>query len=425
MENIIKRIIDISHISKEGHIASSLSVLDILFVYYESFHPRNKLILSKGHASLGLYAVLEHFNLLRYNLDEFCQFKSKLGGHPSDKIRGVIASTGSLGHGLPIGIGIALGNRIQNIEGNVYVIIGDGEANEGTIWESALLASHHKLNNLFCILDYNRSNDRALKIDNVMDRFRSFNWDCYEINGHKHKDIKSALEIQSEYPVFILSNTIKGKGVELMENNPEWHHKSPNDDEYKTIMDMLFYDRFVSTIDFHPGISKKEGLNLYKYLQEISKIEGDIVEVGVYSGGSAEIINKYKPSNKKLYLFDTFNGWPDGFPSGEPFYDYNYVKKLFENDNVDVIKGIFPDTAPIEFKNKKFSFVHLDLDTYQSTLSSLIYFYDKMTKGGIIMLHDYINTQTPDVKVAVDEFLSDKTEDIILLSDTQAMIVKL
>lgn len=236
MNSLVKKIIDISRISKEGHIASSLSVLDILFVYYESFSKNNRLILSKGHASLGLYVILDHFGLLEYDLNEFCTFDGHIGGHPSDKLKGIVASTGSLGHGLPIGVGISLGNKIQNIESNTYVIIGDGESNEGTTWESALLASHHNLNNLYCIMDYNRSNDRAVKIDNVLDKFKSFNWNCVEINGHDRISIKSALEINSDKPTFILANTIKGKGIKIMENNPEWHHKSPNDEEYKAIM---------------------------------------------------------------------------------------------------------------------------------------------------------------------------------------------
>jgi hypothetical protein len=238
--------------------------------------------------------------------------------------------------------------------------------------------------------------------------------------------IKSALEIQSERPVFILANTIKGKGVDMMENNPEWHHKTPNDDEYKIIMDMLFFDKFIKTIKIHPGQSRNEGLNLYKFLQETSKIEGDIVEIGVYAGGSAEIINKYKSNNKKLYLFDTFDGWKDDNDfQGMPFYDYDYVKNIFKNDNVEIIKGYFPDVSPTEFDNKKFSFIHLDTDTYQSTLKSLIYFYDKMSIGGVFILHDYINNDTPGVQKAVNEFLLDKKEDITLLSDTQAMIIKI
>lgn len=237
MKELIRKIVKTSFNAKEGHIPSSLSILDIIYVFYEN-KSNDKLILSKGHASLGLYVVLDHFNLLEYNLDEFCKFDG-LGGHPSDKIKNVVASTGSLGHGLPIGVGISLGNKIQNIDKKTYVIIGDGESNEGTIWESALLASHHKLNNLYCIMDYNHSGDRALMINNVISKFLSFGWECIEIDGHDHYEILNALNKVSDKPVFILANTIKGKGVKIMENNPEWHHKTPTQEEYNKIIEEL------------------------------------------------------------------------------------------------------------------------------------------------------------------------------------------
>lgn len=247
MKELIQKIIKISYDSKEGHIASSLSILDILYVFYDkildinsiknNLSDRDRLILSKGHASLGLYSILDYFNLLDENIYDFCKFNSILGGHPSDKIQNVEASTGSLGHGLPLGVGLAMGYKIQNFNHSIYIIIGDGEANEGTIWESAFLASQHKLNNLYCIMDYNHSGDRALKIDNIFDKFKSFNWNCYEIDGHNQEDIKKALSIKSDKPIFILANTIKGKGCKIMENNPEWHHKSPTDEEYKKIME--------------------------------------------------------------------------------------------------------------------------------------------------------------------------------------------
>jgi len=238
MKEIIKRVVDISFQRKEGHIASSLSILDILYVFYKNIKD-SRLILSKGHASLGLYTILEHFNLLECDLDDFCKFNSKLGRHAGDKIENIITSTVSLGPGLPISAGIAMGNKIQNINEKVYVIIGDGESNEGTIWETAMLASHHKLNNLYCIMDYNHSGDRALKIDDVCKKFESFGWKVIEINGHNHNEILNSMCYNSDKPIFILANTIKGKGIEIMENNPEWHHKSPNDEEYKTIIENL------------------------------------------------------------------------------------------------------------------------------------------------------------------------------------------
>ncbi len=236
MKKLIKKIIDVSYKSQEGHIASSLSVLDILFTFYKR-KSKDRFILSKGHSSIGLYVVLDFFGLLDDEIDDFGKFHSGLGGHPSDKLRHVEASTGSLGHGLPIGIGMALGNKINNKDENICVLIGDGEANEGTIWESALLASHHNLNNLYCIMDHNHSSDRALKIDSVSSKFAAFGWKVLEIDGHDQINIQNALSYQSmDKPVFILANTIKGKGVEMMESNPEWHHKSPTWQEYKDIL---------------------------------------------------------------------------------------------------------------------------------------------------------------------------------------------
>ena len=238
---IISRIVNVSFKSKEGHIASSLSILDLLYVLYNKFIiDNNYFILSKGHASLGLYSILEHFNLLEENLENFCKFNSKLGGHPTNKLNNIFASTGSLGHGLPMALGIALGEKIKKTNKNVYVIIGDGESNEGTIWESALLASNHNLDNLFCIMDYNHSNDRALRLDNIIEKFKSFNWECVSIDGHNHSDIENSIvKMTSSKPKFILANTVKGKGISFMENNPEWHHKSPNSDELKLILDLL------------------------------------------------------------------------------------------------------------------------------------------------------------------------------------------
>ncbi len=239
-KKLIKRIVDISYKSKEGHIGSSLSILNILYTLYDKIlKESDHFILSKGHASLGLYTILEHFNLLGYDLNTFCEFNSNLGGHPSDKLKNVEASTGSLGHGLPMGVGMALGEKIKNVDSKVFVVIGDGESNEGTIWESALLAPNHKLHNLYCIMDYNHSNDRALKLDNIIDKFKSFGWHTIEVDGHNNIELENALNFISDKPVFILANTIKGNGIPMMENNPEWHHKSPTDDNYQEIINSI------------------------------------------------------------------------------------------------------------------------------------------------------------------------------------------
>lgn len=247
---LIKEIIELSYKNKEGHLGSSLSVLDVLYVLYKDFLPKkiikqqnncNRLILSKGHASLGLYVILNHFGHLEENISNFCQFTSKIGGHPSNKLHAVEASTGSLGHGLPIGVGMAIGYKINNnLSSQIYVIVGDGEMNEGSNWEALLLAANHGLNNLTCIIDYNRSNDRALKLDSLIKKIDAFNWNCVEINGHSREEIRQALHTRHKTkPTCIVAHTVKGHGVPVMENNPEWHHKFPNEEEYKMILNTL------------------------------------------------------------------------------------------------------------------------------------------------------------------------------------------
>jgi transketolase len=249
MNKLKEKIVDIATLKKEGHIPSSLSILDIMYVLYDKVLDidsikknkidRDRFILSKGHASLGLYVILDHFNLLKDDLDTFCDLNSKLGGHPTDKIFGVESSTGSLGHGLPIGVGLALAYKIKKYKGKVYVIVGDGESNEGTIWESALLAKHHNLDNLCCIIDFNHSTDRAVDLGNLHMKFLSFGWDVFEIDGHNHDQILSTLTNPTSKPTCIIANTIKGKGISMIENNPEWHHKFPNEIEYQDIINEL------------------------------------------------------------------------------------------------------------------------------------------------------------------------------------------
>ena len=227
--------------SKEGHVPSSLSILDLVWVLYTRvlnidpknplFPGRDRFFLSKGHASLALYVVLAKIGFFKENeLEHFAEFESILGGHPDRlKVPGIEASTGSLGHGFPQAVGTALALKIRGGSARVFVLIGDGESNEGTIWESALLASQYQLSNLVCILDFNHSTDRALKMGDMGAKFESFGWNVKEINGHDHSEIELAMKkIGSSQPIFIIANTIKGKGIAIMENNPEWHHKIPS-----------------------------------------------------------------------------------------------------------------------------------------------------------------------------------------------------
>lgn len=239
-----KLILEVGANANEGHIPSALSILDIVYSIYTEFISvsstitkdidRNRFILSKGHASLGLYAVLYHVGILsQEEILSFSKYDSKLGGHPDrNKIPGVELSTGSLGHGLPQGVGIAKAMTIKGALGQVYILVGDGEANEGTIWESALLASQYRLHNLTCIIDNNLSSSRALEMGDLGSKFRAFGWEVVTINGHDHNSITEALKLRTvNKPIAVIANTIKGFGVPSMESNPEWHHRSPNLEE--------------------------------------------------------------------------------------------------------------------------------------------------------------------------------------------------
>lgn len=251
--NSIKRnILQTAYDSKEGHIASSFSIINILYVLYKKIllldpnDPNNSnrdiFILSKGHASLGLYAILQNMGFINQDeMKSFCKFGSQLGGHPDmNKVKGVEASTGSLGHGFPIAVGMALSAKIQNKNNKVFVLVGDGELNEGSMWESIMLASHLKLNNLSCIIDYNHSTDRAIHLGDLTSKFTAFGWNVISVDGHNNDRIFYALNSHDqEKPMAIIANTIKGYGCKMMENNPEWHHKSPNSEQLKIMMEEL------------------------------------------------------------------------------------------------------------------------------------------------------------------------------------------
>ena len=247
-KKLISRIAELSLIGKEGHVPSALSILDIIWVIYNKIininllkrrsRKRDFFILSKGHGCLAQYVVLEKKGIIsKKDLNTFCKYKSNFGGHPdSNKIEGIECSTGSLGHGFPFAAGVAYGNKLLNIKSKVITLVGDGECNEGSIWETAMIASHHKLNNLICIVDKNKSSDRALKIDDLKSKFKSFGWRAVNIDGHSQKEIFKALNIKSKKPLAIIANTIKGKGINFMENNPEWHHKNLNQDLFNQII---------------------------------------------------------------------------------------------------------------------------------------------------------------------------------------------
>ena len=229
--------------ANSGHPGGALSCTDILTaIYFETMNEGDKVILSKGHASAALYGTLAEKGLIsKDELKTFRQLGSRLQGHPSiRKLNLVDSSSGSLGQGLSVANGIALGFKLDKRKNNVYVILGDGEIQEGQVWEAAMTASHYKLNNVIAFLDYNKlqidgTNDEVMKISPVDKKFRAFGWNVQQIDGHNFEEIISAINNakKSRKPNMIIANTIKGKGVSFMENKCEWHGKAPNQEQYE------------------------------------------------------------------------------------------------------------------------------------------------------------------------------------------------
>lgn len=226
--------------SGEGHIPSALSILDIVYAVYDyEYSLGNNLkqidfVLSKGHGAAALYVVLNEFGAIpKVALDEYCQSGGALMGHPEiNEEFGIRASTGSLGHGFPIAVGLALGNKILDRIKTTYVVIGDGEANEGTIWESLILVSALKITNLICFLDNNLSTERAIPVGNWTEKFKSFGWNVLSVDGHDLNEIKKVISEKVEnFPTIVITNTVKGRGLKDLENNPSWHHRTPTSSE--------------------------------------------------------------------------------------------------------------------------------------------------------------------------------------------------
>lgn len=256
---IRKRILIMHAQSCGSHVASSLSVVDILVALY--FHilkisvknyrdkSRDRFILSKGHAASALYATLAMRGFFpEQTLDNFCINGSKLPAHSTMFcVPGVEVSTGSLGHGLSMGIGMALAAKYDKANYRTFVILSDGECNEGSVWEAALFAGHHKLDNLIAIVDYNKlqafgRNEDVLRLEPLSDKWRSFGWQTKEIDGHSFKELIGSLSrvpLKKNKPSIIIAHTIKGKGVSFMEDKLLWHYKSPNKTELELALKEL------------------------------------------------------------------------------------------------------------------------------------------------------------------------------------------
>jgi transketolase len=244
--DVRKQLLKITNSAKSSHLGSSLSIVDILVVLYKSILKKNIFILSKGHACLALYCILQKFNYIsRKVLQSYGKNNTILLSHVSHKVPGVEFSTGSLGHGLPYAVGRALAEKINKKSKKIYVLISDGELNEGTTWESLLFASFHKLDNLIVIVDYNKIQSldytkNILKLEPIDKKFISFGCKVIRINGHSFSQLYKSLSFQNKNkPLVIICDTIKGKGISFMENSILWHYKSPSNDELKQAIEEL------------------------------------------------------------------------------------------------------------------------------------------------------------------------------------------
>jgi transketolase len=235
--------------AKASHVGSCYSIADIIAVLYgrvmrlgagPADPGRDRFILSKGHAAAIVYAALARIGVLpRIELDSYGQDGARLMTHISHKIRGVEFSTGSLGHGLPFGVGKALAAHKRGNQWRTFVLMSDGEMDEGSNWEALMFAAHHHLNNLVVIVDYNKLQSldtvaRTLGLEPLVDKLQAFGWSVREIDGHDHLAIGAGLRAASASegkPTIVLAHTIKGKGIGFMENRVEWHYRSPNKEE--------------------------------------------------------------------------------------------------------------------------------------------------------------------------------------------------
>ena len=240
-----ERLLAITEIGGRGHLGPALSIMEILDVAYRNVMDysliakgsqlRDRFLLSKGHGCLSLYVVLEDLGLLEnLDLESFCRYESAFGGHPeSATVPTIEFSTGSLGHGLSVGVGMAKAAKLREENWRVFILVGDGEINEGSIWEAAAHASKHKLNNLVVIVDYNDMQasgpvNEVLEMSSIRKKWEAFGFDTEEINGHDSKVIEESLmRINlTSLPRCIIAYTVKGKGISQAENSPDWHHKS-------------------------------------------------------------------------------------------------------------------------------------------------------------------------------------------------------
>ncbi len=250
-----RRLVEIVYKAKAGHIGGDLSCLNMLTALYfdvmnvnpdEPKDPnRDRFILSKGHCVESLYVTLEAKGYIEDGvLETLGKYMSILSGHPTIEVKGIEVNTGALGHGLPIGVGMAIAAKMDKKDHKVYVLMGDGEQGEGSIYEAAMSGSHYKLDNLVAIIDRNHlqisgNTEDVMSLDDVKARWTAFGWDVKEINGDNMQEILDAfhsMDYNNGKPHLIVSHTTKGKGVSFMENIAKWHHGVPSAEQYEQAM---------------------------------------------------------------------------------------------------------------------------------------------------------------------------------------------
>lgn len=239
-----------------GHVGGDLSVADILAVLFcdvlrldpadPSWPDRDRFVMSKGHAAVSLYTVLAMRGFIdEHELSTFAQPLSRLSGHPNRvKVPGVETNTGPLGHGFPVAVGMAIGASLGDSNWRTFVIVGDGELQEGSNWEAAMLAGHRGLSNLVLIVDRNHlqqggRTEETNGLDPLDDKFRAFGWSVAEVDGHDVEALSAALSSTHAKPLAIIARTVKGRGVSFMENLPAWHHKVPTPEQVSAALEEL------------------------------------------------------------------------------------------------------------------------------------------------------------------------------------------
>ena len=251
-ENVIDMIVE----GKAGHIGGDMSVMEILTeIYFDQMNispenmddpDRDKFIMSKGHSVEAYYVVLaaKGFFDIKDVIAQFSKFGSKFIGHPNNKLPGIEMNSGSLGHGLPVSVGMALAGKMDEKDYRVYTVMGDGELAEGSVWEGAMSAGHYKLDNLCAVVDRNRlqisgSTEDVMHHDDLQARFEAFGWHVIQVNGHDYDALAASFEEAKHtkgQPTVLIANTVKGCGSAVMENKAGWHHHVPSQEEYEQIL---------------------------------------------------------------------------------------------------------------------------------------------------------------------------------------------